>query len=88
MDRPSPREFSNVQKGPALPGLSAPAGTSGGYYSAAAVHHLGFEFSLKGLDLTEDGETARRAAHLALKLVEDFVQPLGGGPEGRVVLSG
>jgi hypothetical protein len=53
----------------------------------APVHDFGFEFSFKGLDLTEDSEAARGGAHLALELVEDFVQPLSGGPEGRVVLS-
>jgi hypothetical protein len=52
------------------------------------VHHFGFEFGFEGLDLAEHGQTARRAAHLVLKLVEDFVQPLSGGPEGWVVLSG
>jgi hypothetical protein len=53
----------------------------------AAVHDLGFELGLEGLDLAEDGKAARRGAHLALKLVEDLMQPLSGGPEGRVVLS-
>jgi len=53
----------------------------------AAVHDFGFELGLEGLDLTEDGEAARRSTHLALKLVEDFVQSLSSGPEGRVVLS-
>jgi hypothetical protein len=55
--------------------------------AAAAVHHFGFELSLQGLDLAEDGETARGAAHLTLELAEDFVQTLGGGPEGWIVLS-
>jgi hypothetical protein len=51
------------------------------------VHHFGFEFSLKGLNLAENGEATRGAAHLALQLAEDFVQALRGGPESRVVLS-
>jgi hypothetical protein len=51
------------------------------------VHHFGFELGLEGLDLTEDGEAAGGAAHLALQLIEHFVQTLGGGPEGWVVLS-
>ena len=57
---------------------------SGGDSATAVVHHFGFE----RLDLTEDGEATWRTAHLALELVEDFVQPLSSGPEGRVVLSG
>ena len=60
----------------------------GGCGAAAAVHHFGFKFGLEGLNLTKDGKAAGRAAHLALKLMEDFVQPLGRGPKGRVVLSG
>lgn len=61
---------------------------SGGRDAVAAVHHFSFQLCLKGLDLAKNGETAGRTAHLALKLVEDLVQPLGGGPEGWVVLSG
>ncbi len=53
----------------------------------AAVHDLGLELGFELLDLAEDGEAARRGAHLALELVEDLVQPLGGGPEGGVVLT-
>jgi hypothetical protein len=52
------------------------------------MHYLGFQLSLEGLDLAEHREAAGRAAHLALQQVEDLVQPLGSGPEGRVVLSG
>ena len=55
--------------------------------AAAAVHHFGFKFGFEGLDLTEYRKAARRAAHLALKLIENLMQPLGGGPERRVVLS-
>jgi hypothetical protein len=55
--------------------------------ASAAVHDLGFELGFQGLHLAEDGETARGGAHLALQLVEDLMEPLGGGPEGRVVLS-
>jgi len=51
------------------------------------VHHFGFQLGLKGLHLAEHGETTGRAAHLVLKLVEDLVQALGGGPKGWVVLS-
>jgi hypothetical protein len=51
------------------------------------VHHFGFEFRFQILHLTEDGETAGGAAHLALQLAEDFVQAFSGGPEGWVVLS-
>ncbi len=53
-----------------------------------AVHDLGLQLSLEVLDLTEDGQAAGRAAHLALELMEDLMQTLGSGPEGRVVLSG
>jgi hypothetical protein len=55
--------------------------------AAAAVHHFGFKLGLEGLDLAEHGETSGRAAHLALELVEHFMQALGGGPEGGVVLA-
>jgi hypothetical protein len=51
------------------------------------MHHLGFQLSFKGLHLTQNRKTARRAAHLVLELMEDFVQPLGSGPKGGVVLS-
>jgi len=51
------------------------------------VHHFGFEFGLKGLDLAEHGKAAGRAAHLALKLAEDLMQSLSGCPEGWVVPS-
>ena len=61
---------------------------SGGGDAMAAVHHFGFQFSLKGLDLAKHSETAGRTAHLALKQMEDLMQPLGSGPEGWVVLSG
>jgi DNA-binding transcriptional LysR family regulator len=60
---------------------------SGGGDAAAAVHHFGFELGFKGLNLTEHGEAAGRAAHLVLELVEHFMQALSGGPEGGVVLS-
>jgi hypothetical protein len=50
------------------------------------MHHFGFQFRFKGLHLAEHGQTTGRAAHLALELVEHFVQPLGSGPEGWVVL--
>jgi len=60
---------------------------SGGDGTAATVHHLGFEFGFKGLNLAEHGKAARRAAHLPLELVEHFMQTLGSGPEGWVVLS-
>jgi hypothetical protein len=52
------------------------------------VHHFGLELGFEGLHLTEDGEATGRTAHLAFQLVEDFVQTLGSGPEGWVVLSG
>jgi hypothetical protein len=61
---------------------------SGGSDAMAAVHHFRFQLSLEGLDLTEHRETTGRAAHLALKQMEDLVQTLGSGPEGRVMLSG
>jgi hypothetical protein len=50
------------------------------------MHHLGLELGFKGLHLTKHGQAPGRAAHLALELVEHFVQPLSGGPEGWVVL--
>jgi hypothetical protein len=53
----------------------------------AAVHDFGFQLGLERLDLAEDGEAAGRGAHLALQLIEHFVQTLSRGPEGRVVLS-
>jgi hypothetical protein len=51
------------------------------------MHHFGFQFGLEGLHLAEDGEATGGTAHLAFQLAEDFVQTLGGGPEGGVVLS-
>jgi hypothetical protein len=60
---------------------------SGGDDAAAVVHHFGFQLGLERLDLAEHGETPGRAAHLALELVEDLMQPFGGGPESWVVLS-
>jgi hypothetical protein len=60
---------------------------SGGGDATRTMHHFGFEFGFEGLDLAENGEPARRAAHLALQLAEDLVQALGSGPEGWVVLS-
>jgi len=60
---------------------------SGSGGAPAAVHHLGLELGFEGLDLAQDGEAAGGSADMALQLVEDLVQPLGGGPEGRVVLS-
>jgi hypothetical protein len=60
---------------------------SGGSDAAASVHHFGFEFGFEGLDLAKHSKALGRAAHLALQLVEYFVQPLGGGPERWVVLS-
>lgn len=62
--------------------------SSGSVDAVAAVHHFGFKFGFEGLHLAEDSQTTGRAAHLALQLVEDLVQPLSGGPEGRVVLLG
>jgi hypothetical protein len=59
---------------------------SGGVYAAAAVHHFGFELRLQSLDLAEHREAAGVAAHLALELAEDLMQPLSGGPKGGVVL--
>jgi hypothetical protein len=53
----------------------------------AAVHHFSFELGFEGLHLAKNRQTAGGAAHLPLQLVEDFMQPLGGGPEGWVVLS-
>jgi hypothetical protein len=55
--------------------------------AAAAVHHFGFKFGLESLDLAEHRKAAGRAAHLSLELIENLMQPLGGGPERRVVLS-
>ena len=76
-----------MQNGPAAPGRSAWEKGSGCDSPAAAVHHFGFEFRFQILHLSEDGETAGRAAHLALQLAENFVQAFSGGPEGWVVLS-
>jgi hypothetical protein len=58
----------------------------GGYGAAAAVHHFGFKLGLEGLDLAKDGKPTGRAAHLALKQVENLMQTLSSGPEGWVVL--
>jgi hypothetical protein len=55
--------------------------------AAAAVHHFGFKFGLEGLDLAEHRKAAGGAAHLAFELIENLMQPLGGGPKRRVVLS-
>jgi hypothetical protein len=52
------------------------------------MHDFSLQFSFKGLHLAEHGQTARRTAHPALKLMEDLMQPLGSRPESRVVLSG
>jgi hypothetical protein len=52
------------------------------------MHHFSFQFRFKGLHLAEDRQPAGRAAHPALQLVEDLMQPLGSGPEGWVVLLG
>jgi hypothetical protein len=79
--------LSRTQNGPAAPGRSAWEALSGREGPVAAVHDLGFELGFEGLDLAEDGKAARGGAHLGLELVEDLVQPLGGGPESRVVLS-
>jgi hypothetical protein len=53
-----------------------------------AVHDFGLQLGLKGLDLTEHGEAARRTAHLAFQEMEDFMEAFGRGPECGVLLSG
>jgi hypothetical protein len=60
---------------------------SGGGDAMAPVNHLSLQLSLKGLDLAEHREAAGRTTHLAFQLVEDLMQPLGSGPEGRILLS-
>ena len=79
--------FPGMEK-PGVAGLfrEGSAGSGSGD-TAAAVHDFGFEFGFEGLNLTKDSKTTGRAAHLMLKLIEDFVQSLGSGPEGWVVLS-
>jgi hypothetical protein len=52
------------------------------------MHHFGFQLGLQGLDLPKHSEATGGAAHLTLQQVEDFMQPFGSGPEGRVLLSG
>jgi hypothetical protein len=55
--------------------------------AAALVHHLSFKFSFQGLDLAQPRKAGGGDADLPLQLAEDFVQALGGGPEGGVVLA-
>jgi hypothetical protein len=86
-DRPLGACFKDTKKARQCRAFEWDGTASGGVDAVAAVHDFGFQLGLESLNLAEDGEATRRGAHLALQLIEHFVQTLCSGPEGRVVLS-